>query len=402
MKPKIGLITLRSPPAILTGSERFMWYIAKYLNKDYSIELLTSDLCLLSDVLSLKGTDMTLSSFEVYDGVKIRRFRVYNQLLYPIRVLNNVLKTLPTRLYVSELLSSWAIGPIISGLYGYIKSNNFDLIHVTPMPYTHVLISQKIAQKLNIPFVITPFYHYKLNMLNKHQIKVISKADIITVCTNSEKEKLVEIGIEPKKVVKVPMGIDPQEYGVNYDSSIGGRFNFENRLVILSSARMFPKGTYDLVRALELLKSKYDFVLVVIGPEDKGWRNIKKKCKIHILDLGQVDETTKNQIFSSCDIFCLPSIADAFGIAYLEAWIFEKPVIGARTEVMKEIINDGYDGLLTEFGNYKDLAQKLEILLADDGLRKMYGRRGRRKVLKYYTWDKITKRMAEVYDELLG
>ena len=45
----------------------------------------------------------------------------------------------------------------------------------------------------------------------------------------------------------------------------------------------------------------------------------------------------------------MPSRSDAYGISYLEAWASKKPVIGADTPVMREVIQHEKDGLLVKF-----------------------------------------------------
>ena len=61
---------------------------------------------------------------------------------------------------------------------------------------------------------------------------------------------------------------------------------------------------------------------------------------------------------------CMPSRADLFGIAYLEAWAYGKPVIGAQIGGIGDIISHNVDGLLVPFGARASLADALAELLA--------------------------------------
>ena len=97
----------------------------------------------------------------------------------------------------------------------------------------------------------------------------------------------------------------------------------------------------------------------------------------------------------------MPSRSDAFGISFLEAWSMGKPVIGARIGATPEVIRENIDGLLVEFDNPKDIAQKVIFLLKNNKLRKIYGSAGQLKVSQKYTWDIVAKETHYTYQNLL-
>lgn len=96
----------------------------------------------------------------------------------------------------------------------------------------------------------------------------------------------------------------------------------------------------------------------------------------------------------------MPSRTDSLGIVYLEAWLNEKPVVGALAGGVPEVISDGVDGHLVRFGDVPSLAVRLAHLLGDPEAAAAMGRRGREKVLARYTWDRIYPRVREVYEQL--
>src|SRR3712207_8646872 len=71
----------------------------------------------------------------------------------------------------------------------------------------------------------------------------------------------------------------------------------------------------------------------------------------------------KRDLNAAGQVFCMPSRTDSFGIVYLEAWLNGVPVIGARAGGVPEIIDDGVDGYLVEFGDVAALANRIELLL---------------------------------------
>ena len=66
---------------------------------------------------------------------------------------------------------------------------------------------------------------------------------------------------------------------------------------------------------------------------------------------------------SGCDIFVLPSWDEAFGVVYLEAMSFQKPVIGTIGQGISDIIIDGENGFLVPPRNIAELQKKIEYLI---------------------------------------
>jgi glycosyltransferase involved in cell wall biosynthesis len=93
----------------------------------------------------------------------------------------------------------------------------------------------------------------------------------------------------------------------------------------------------------------------------------------------------------------MPSRYDSFGIVYLEAWKCGKPVIGARVGAIPEVIDDGKDGLLVEFGNVDQLISTIRHLLRDADLRREMGEAGRKKVEEKFNWQKNIGRIEKVF-----
>ncbi len=96
----------------------------------------------------------------------------------------------------------------------------------------------------------------------------------------------------------------------------------------------------------------------------------------------------------------MPSRTDSFGIVYLEAWLNGVPVIGARAGGVPEVVSDGADGYLVDFGDVAALANRIQILIERPELARTMGDAGSRKVLAEHTWDHKIARIAEIYGEV--
>src|SRR5437879_3072713 len=102
--------------------------------------------------------------------------------------------------------------------------------------------------------------------------------------------------------------------------------------------------------------------------------------------LGRVSDEQLPEVYAACDVFVLPSVSrlEAFGIVALEAMATGKPVIVADIPGVREMIEDGRDGLLTDPVNARDLADKIRLLVADPRARRTMGAREREKVLECF------------------
>jgi glycosyltransferase involved in cell wall biosynthesis/GT2 family glycosyltransferase len=92
---------------------------------------------------------------------------------------------------------------------------------------------------------------------------------------------------------------------------------------------------------------------------------------------GAVSEGELYQLYRECDVFCLPSRYESFGLVLLEAMMFGKPVVGVQVGGMGEIVEDGGNGYLAEPESAASLEECLRRLTGDAELRERFGRRSR-------------------------
>jgi glycosyltransferase involved in cell wall biosynthesis len=124
--------------------------------------------------------------------------------------------------------------------------------------------------------------------------------------------------------------------------------------------------------------------------------------RARVLLLPDFPEEQKANLYAALDIFAMPSIAESFGIAYLEAWLCRKPVIGSSIGATRCVIQDGVDGLLAEPGDAGDIARAILELLPDPARRADMGERGRAKTMAHFTWDAVTDRVERFCAAILA
>ena len=97
----------------------------------------------------------------------------------------------------------------------------------------------------------------------------------------------------------------------------------------------------------------------------------------------------------------MPSKGEGFGLVFLEAMAFGKPVVAGAHGGAPEVVEDGVTGFLTPHGDVEALSGVLRRLLSDARLRSEMGRRGRERVEARYLFEHFQARLATILDELV-
>jgi len=165
------------------------------------------------------------------------------------------------------------------------------------------------------------------------------------------------------------------------------------------------KGLIHLLKAYNRLRKRHiDARLLVVGsgPKLREYRRYVGLRQIRDVEfLGRVSDEAKARFFASADIFCAPATGqESFGIVLLEAMAAGVPIVASDIHGYKNVVQRGVQGLLVEPRNHRALAAALYALSHDPELRLRMGEAGRAKAPEY-TWDSVTKRVVELYREVL-
>ena len=117
--------------------------------------------------------------------------------------------------------------------------------------------------------------------------------------------------------------------------------------------------------------------------------------------LGEVpgDEAVRQE-YAAADVFCLPSLQEGFGIAFLEAMAAGLPVVALDVAAAPEIVGDA-GVLLPPPGDEATLADALINLLKNQDMRQELGRRGIERAAAY-TWRAVAERFIREVSPCLG
>ncbi|MCB0494162.1 MAG: glycosyltransferase family 4 protein [Cyclobacteriaceae bacterium] len=108
------------------------------------------------------------------------------------------------------------------------------------------------------------------------------------------------------------------------------------------------------------------------------------------------------ELYSRAGVFVMPSRAEAFGITAIEAMSCATPVVLTIKASGPEIVDQGKDGYLLDFTNFRESAEKLNGLLLDKAKLHAFGVAGREKVIKKFSTEVINSQNMGFYEKEKG
>jgi len=224
------------------------------------------------------------------------------------------------------------------------------------------------------------------------------RADIFMAPSRYTIEQIVEVQGAPRtRTRQVAWPLNPDILRMaEHPETLPLPPGFPRGLIALAVARLMAnekyKGVDQLIRAIAQLAPKVPAVnLVVVASGDDLARHRTLAADLAIAQrVHFFEDLSPRQVaacYSQCDMFALPSTGEGFGLVFLEAMAFAKPVIGAAAGGVTDIIEHAANGLLVSPGNFDQLAQCLERLLLSESLRTQLGRKGAETVRSKYQFD---------------
>ena len=98
-------------------------------------------------------------------------------------------------------------------------------------------------------------------------------------------------------------------------------------------------------------------------------------------------------------MYIMPSLGEGFGITFLEAMACGTPVIGGNVGGTRELIKDGENGFLVNRGDYKDLTEKISVLLDNDNIREKFIKNGLETV-RNFSVEKMVDETLKIYADI--
>lgn len=210
--------------------------------------------------------------------------------------------------------------------------------------------------------------------------------------------------VPKEKIVVSPLGIDLPDELPNMNDTDSGTLN-----VLFVGRLEKRKGIDTLFEAIPAVVDKVSNVkfTIVGGDTDVSplggsykkylLRNLDNRFHPYVKFAGFVPDMELRDYYRNCDLFVAPSLYESFGLIYLEAMAWGKPVIGCDVGGVPEVITNGEAGVIVSPGNGKELADAITQLLLNDDKRRVMGELAIARVSAQFTRDVMVKNSLNIY-----
>jgi len=311
-----------------------------------------------------------------------------------------------------------------------------DIVHVHTW-YTHF---GGILAKLNssVPMVLTAHSLEPLRPWKREQLgggyhfsswverQAMEMADSVVAVSHVMKEDILRaFRVDAGKIRVIYNGIDTEVFRPVKAPERIAKFGVdpEKPFVLFVGRVTRQKGIIHLVNAVRYMDPDYQVVLCAGMPDTEGMgesvyaavasAQAERSGIFWVRTLD--DEEDKVAFYSHASVFCCPSVYEPFGIINLEAMACGTPVVAGAVGGIPEVVVDRGTGFLVpmdlRYGNTiepadpdrfsRDLAERINTLMADEELCSKMGRAGRRRAVEIFSWASIAHQTHTMYQSLL-
>ena len=387
------------------GTEHLVQRVSEELVTQFNdqVTVFTTN-CYSAEAFSTPSLPRMNTGWEEINGVRLHRFPVAARLSQPFGYLSRDLR-LPGSQYFRTLYN----GPIVPGLSRAIQQADFDIAVAASFPLLHMFTTVHAAHRTHRPCVLIGCLHTDdaWGFDRPSIYRLIQQAEGYISLTTHEADYVISRNVTPEKVTAIGAGTDLSQFeGIEKnDARRHLDIPVDVPLVGFIGQVTWRKGVETLVRAMQSVWQIFPSAHLLIAGAKTLYADqlasvleklpLQDRQKI-ILRYNFPDED-KPRMFAALDILAYPSWYESFGIAYIEAWAVEKPVIGCKIGAVPYVIDAGRDGLLINFDDSDALAEAILILLQNPAWAHQMGAQGRLKVLSRYNWPEIARRYRQVY-----
>ncbi len=277
----------------------------------------------------------------------------------------------------------------------FIKAKKFNCIKILERGSTHIEFQKKILNdefnKLNLkPYLPS-------NKLIQKELEEYELADYIVVPSEFARKTFIEYGVNENKIIKIPYGVDLNEFKPLDISRIKG----DKFRIICTGTLSVRKGSHILINAFNQLSLK-NAELIFVGPIETNFKKILKNFKNlqNIIFVPKQRQEKLIHYYNNSDIFVLCSLEEGLSMVQAQAMACGLPVICTENTGGSEIIDDGINGFIIPAQN-TDILKKKIIELYNDNEKLEKFKKNAIKKSKKISWEIYGNKVIETYKRIL-
>jgi glycosyltransferase involved in cell wall biosynthesis len=302
---------------------------------------------------------------------------------------------------------------VIPPLYRLVKEKEIDIIHThSQFAGMFVLITKNLF-RWKIPLIYTTHSADLIlnpNLLNifKHiaEYVLFRVSDHVTTPTESIKRRLISrFGLPPSKITPIPYGIE-----LNRISPARPSPEIENPIILYPARICKRKNQMALLEAaVSILKIIPGARFVIAGPvvDSRYFSSLKKFTKENNFSssvefTGELARMKIYELYRKASAVVFPTLYETQGVVIIEAMAFGVPIVASDIGPIKDVVGlrEG-SAILIDPQRPEELGSAIIRIIRDGKLRKEISHKSRELVCRYFSWDRITRKTTDTYEQVL-
>lgn len=251
------------------------------------------------------------------------------------------------------------------------------------------------------------------------ETEIVRFAETLVAATPAEQEQLVRLyTADPARIRVISPGVDTERFHPIPEAHAKEHIGLcSDCCIILFVGRIEPlKGIDNLLCAIAQVVERrpelreWLYVTIIGGDPDRireademvRLQELREELGIGdvVMFLGAKDQDALQYYYSAAEMVVMPSDYESFGMVALEAMACGTPVIASDVGGLPFLVRHGRTGYRVPARDPAALADKITLLLTDEGLRRRIGQRAACWA-ESYAWPRIADQIEAVYDELV-
>jgi D-inositol-3-phosphate glycosyltransferase len=285
----------------------------------------------------------------------------------------------------------------LSGLVGERLKARWRVPHVTMF---HTLGEIKNRASLS---------EHETDLRIRSEAEIIAGADRVICATEAERALIRQLyRADAGKVSVIPLGVDLDRFRPADQVAARHALGLNGERIILFVGRLEPlKGIDILINAAASLESDVDCSVLIVGGDETSKTQVarlrylarQRGIEERIAFVGAVDHEMLPLYYNAADVCVVPSHYESFGLVAVEAMASGVPVVASRVGGLMGTVKDGETGYLIPWLCPEPFAERIELLLDNEPLRRNLGGAAREAVARY-RWENVAAAVLEVYTDL--
>lgn len=290
----------------------------------------------------------------------------------------------------------------------FVQAKDIDIIHTHG--YKSDIYGLIVAKLLKKPVMSTIHNWTPYNLVSRiycHMEKVLLRNFNMTVAVAEDiRDELLRINVREDKIALIFNGVKTNKFdGCKKD--LREEFNIDNNTKIVGTVGRLveDKGLFNLLNAASEISNTFENVRFMIVGDGPLRGELEKKS----IELGIAEKVIftglRNdvpEVYSTFDIFALPSLKEGLPMVLLEAMASKKPIVATTVGAIPRVIANTKDGILANPGDVCGLKAAIISLLQDERLSRTLAYSAYRKVIEEFSSSAMCAKYVCIYERLLN